>query len=81
MLISAEDATKLNLRPEEPVLLTNELGQFEGRVWIVPIAAGNLQIHWPEGNVLIQHGIWDPAGGVPDYNARVRLIKREKARL
>ncbi len=31
-------------------------------------------MHWPEGNVLIPKGIIDQAGGVPDYNTRVRII-------
>ena len=39
------------------------------------MARGNLQIHWPEGNVIIRRGITDPAGGVPDYNARVAVEK------
>jgi len=34
-----------------------------------------LQIHWPEGNVIIRRGVTDPGGGVPDYNARVRVEK------
>jgi hypothetical protein len=37
------------------------------------MARGNLQIHWPEGNVIIHRGIVDAAGGVPDYNARVKV--------
>ena len=40
---------------------------------LAPIAPGNLQIHWPEGNIIIRIGITDPAGGVPDYNTRVRV--------
>ena len=51
----------------------NEHGRFEGRVLLAPIARGNLQVHWPEGNVLIRRGVVDPLGGVPDYNAVVRV--------
>ena len=40
---------------------------------LAPIARGNLQIHWPEGNVIIHRGVTDAAGGVPDYNAVVRI--------
>jgi hypothetical protein len=28
---------------------------------------------WPEGNVIIRRGVVDAGGGVPDYNARVRI--------
>lgn len=41
----------------------------------MPLAASNLQIHWPEGNVIIRRGVVDAGGGVPDYNARVTVEK------
>ena len=46
---------------------------MEGRVFLAPIARGNVQAHWPESNVLIATGVVDGTGGVPDYNARVRI--------
>ena len=61
------------------MVLKNDLGRFEGRVYLAPIARGNLQIHWPEGNVIIRRGVTDPAGGVPDYNARVSVEKLENS--
>jgi molybdopterin-dependent oxidoreductase alpha subunit len=73
VLMSREDAAELQLRQHDRVLLTNEIGRFEGKVLLAPIARGNLQIHWPEGNVLIRRGVADPAGGVPDYNTRVSV--------
>ena len=69
VLMNPEDAAALHLIQNDRVRLRNELGTFEGRVLLAPIARGNLQIHWPEGNVLIPRGITDPTGGVPDYNA------------
>lgn len=75
VFINPEDASRLHLRNRDPVALVNELGRFQGRVFLAPIAAGNLQIHWPEGNVLIRRGVSDPAGGVPDYNMRVMVEK------
>ncbi|MEA3210559.1 MAG: hypothetical protein QOE70_3616 [Chthoniobacter sp.] len=73
VLMNADDAAGLHLCDGDRVALVNELGQYEGRVFLAPIAAGNMQVHWPEGNVIIRRGIVDPAGGVPDYNARVRV--------
>jgi predicted molibdopterin-dependent oxidoreductase YjgC len=73
VLMSREDAAELKLRQNDGVLLTNEIGHFKGRVFLAPIARGNLQIHWPEGNVLIKRGVTDPVGGVPDYNTRVTV--------
>jgi molybdopterin-dependent oxidoreductase alpha subunit len=75
VLMSREDAAELQLQQNERVLLSNEIGQFEGRVFLAPLARHNLQIHWPEGNVLIKRGLTDPAGGIPDYNAQV-TVKR-----
>jgi anaerobic selenocysteine-containing dehydrogenase len=71
--MNREDAVELQVRQNDRVLLANEIGQFEGTVFLAPIARGNLQIHWPEGNVLIRRGVTDPAGGVPDYNTRVSV--------
>ena len=39
------------------------------------ILRSNLQIHRPEGNVRIRRSVVNPAGGVPDYNARVKMEK------
>jgi anaerobic selenocysteine-containing dehydrogenase len=78
VLMSPEDAAELRLRQNDRVLLTNEIGRFEGTVFLAPLARGNLQIHWPEGNVLIRRGVADPAGGVPDYNTRVSVRRVER---
>lgn len=73
VFISPEDAAEQSLRNGETVRLVNSFGVLRGRVFLAPIARGNLQIHWPEGNVLIPGGRLDELGGVPDYNARVRI--------
>ncbi|MDX1953302.1 MAG: FdhF/YdeP family oxidoreductase [Verrucomicrobiota bacterium] len=75
VLISAEDAQRLDLSSNQRVRLKNDLGEYIARVMIAPIAPGNVQVHWPEGNHLIRKGVTDQAGGVPDYNARVQIEK------
>ncbi len=77
ILMSEADAQDIGLANGERVALVNERGRFEGRVFLSPIAKGNLQVHFPEGNMLIRRGVVDTRGGVPDYNALVRV---EKAR-
>jgi molybdopterin-dependent oxidoreductase alpha subunit len=74
VLMNAEDAARLHLANLDRVTLKNSMGTYEARVWLAPIAPGNLQVHWPEGNVIIARGIYDPAG-VPDYNTRVIIEK------
>jgi molybdopterin-dependent oxidoreductase alpha subunit len=75
VLMNQEDAAQLGLAHRDPVLLQNDLGEYNGTVFVAPIARGNLQVHWPEGNVLLSRGIVEPTGGVPDYNARVWIEK------
>ena len=72
VLMSRQDAEKLKLKDGDAVVLKNELGTFSGKVYIAPINPGNLQIHWPEGNVLLDKSKRS-LEGVPDYNAIVRL--------
>jgi predicted molibdopterin-dependent oxidoreductase YjgC len=73
VLMSATDAAKLHLRGSDRVRLRSDSGVMEATVMLAPIAAGNVQVHWPEGNVLIGRCRIDPVGGVPDYNAIVRI--------
>jgi molybdopterin-dependent oxidoreductase alpha subunit len=73
ILMNPLDASSLQLARHDRIALVNDLGRFEGRVFLAPIARRNLQIHWPEGNVLIHRGVVDPDSGVPDYNARARI--------
>src|SRR5437667_339632 len=75
VLMNPEDAASLHVIPNDRVILKNDLGSFSGRVFLAQIARGNLQIHWPEGNVIIRRGVTDPGGGVPDYYARVSVEK------
>ena len=73
ILISNEDRDKLGLRAGDRVRLRSEVGSLEGRIKSAPITPGNLQVHWPEGNAIIQRGRRDPRCGIPDYNAVVEI--------
>ena len=75
IFMNADDAERLQLKHDQRVALVNNVGRYEGRVFIAPIAPGNLQVHWPEGNVIIERGVYDTIGGVPDYNAMARVEK------
>ena len=73
ILINPDDAADLNVRSNDRIALVSDLGRYEGRAFFAPLARGNLQVHWPEGNVLIPAKRADQASGVPDYNARARI--------
>ncbi len=74
VFVSREDADRLGLEEDDPVLLRSETGEMEGRVRIARIREGNLQVHWPEGNVLVATGRVDPSCGEPDFNATCELV-------
>jgi molybdopterin-dependent oxidoreductase alpha subunit len=73
VLMSKEDAAKNGLEDGDNVLLTSKTGRMRGRCMIAPIAPGNVQVHWPEGNVLIERGVSDPECGIPDFNTEVEI--------
>ncbi len=75
IFMNPEDAAKLHLANQDRVALVNDFGRMEGKIFVAPIARGNLQVHWPVGNEIIRRGIYDAVGGVPDYNAQARVEK------
>ena len=75
ILISAEDAARRDLRNGDRIRLTSSSGSYIGHVKVDRIKPGNLQVHWPEGNVLLSAREIDPASHEPDYNAVVTLEK------
>ncbi len=76
VFISPADAERLHVENDDPIRLESENGAYDGRAFVAEVAPGTLQGHWPEMNVLIGAGVVDAEGGVPDYNARVRLRAR-----
>ena len=73
VLMSWVDAEPLGFTDRDGVILKNELGELKGRVYLAPIKPGNLQVHWAEGNVLLDRNKRSPEIEIPDYNALVRL--------
>lgn len=73
VLMNEEDARRLGLADGDAISLRSEAGELRGRCRIAPIAPGDVQVHWPEGNVLVKRGVRDPECGIPDYNAMVEI--------
>jgi anaerobic selenocysteine-containing dehydrogenase len=75
VFMSPADAETLHLSEGDELVLENQLGRFRGHVHLSPVKPGNLQVHWPEGQVLIagdsRHR--GKRSGIPDYNAFVRV--------
>ncbi|HSB10424.1 MAG TPA: FdhF/YdeP family oxidoreductase [Blastocatellia bacterium] len=73
VLMNKEDADRIGVAEGDGVLLRSSAGQMLRRCRIAPIAPGNLQVHWPEGNILIERGVSDPECGIPDFNTEVEI--------
>ena len=73
VFMNPEDIRRRGWVAEQRVRLVSSQGSFVGRLFAAPITPGNLQLHWPEANVLIPAGRVDPVALVPDYNVTVRV--------
>jgi anaerobic selenocysteine-containing dehydrogenase len=73
--IDEHDAGVIGVADGDPLVLVGAAGRFAGRAKLVRLPARTLQVHWPEGNVLLSGGAEhrEPASRVPDYNTVVTL--------
>ena len=65
----------MGLGEGDRVVLRSEVGELAGRVKLARLPTRTVQVHWPEGNVLIPHepSQREPGSQVPDYNALVTI--------
>jgi anaerobic selenocysteine-containing dehydrogenase len=75
VLVSRADAERLGLANGDPVVLRSDVGEYRGRAHIAPVTPGSLQVHWPEGRVLIDRHRRSPQAGIPGFNAFCTLEK------
>ena len=75
VLLSRSDAERLDIREGDALLLRSDRGELRGRATIAPVMPGTLQVHWPEGQVLLDRTRRSRQAGIPDYNASVTLEK------
>jgi len=73
VLMAATDAARLGLAAGDAVVLWNRHGELRGVAVIGPVAEGTLQVHWPEGNVLLDRARRSPHADIPDFNACVEV--------
>ena len=77
VLINENDAKELDISNGEAIVVYNKLGSFTGRAKFAPIKTGNIGLHWPEGNVLIEKGVYETFAGIPEYQAPAIVEKAE----
>jgi molybdopterin-dependent oxidoreductase alpha subunit len=73
VFVAQADAERLGLTGGRPVTVRSDHGELAARVHIAPIRPGNVQVFFPEGNVLLPPGRRDESG-VPDYTTLVELV-------
>ncbi|MBV8879382.1 MAG: hypothetical protein JO332_05440, partial [Planctomycetaceae bacterium] len=56
------------------VKLVSEAGEYVGRAVLVPLRLRTIQLHWPEGNVLLTR-CYDPISCEPNYKAFATVTK------
>jgi len=78
VLISPEDAKRLRLGSGDAVELKNDFGTYHGNVMLAPVATGTLEIHWPEGNVLVDPNARSPLAAMPAYKEISATLERAR---
>jgi anaerobic selenocysteine-containing dehydrogenase len=74
VLLNDADAAAIGVADGQRVTIRSEHGEMQARAHLAPIRSGNVQVFFPEGNVLLPVGIRDAASGVPDYTTRVDIL-------
>ncbi|HEU4740519.1 MAG TPA: FdhF/YdeP family oxidoreductase [Meiothermus sp.] len=78
VLMSASDVAKLGLASGQSVVLSNEKGKLTCRVFVGEVKQGSVQVHWPEGNVLIGEKR-SPKAKIPGYKDAYVFISPARA--
>ena len=73
VLMNPADASGQGLADGDAVVLVSPAGRMRARVFYAPVTAGTLQVHWPEGEVLLDRGRRSPQARIPDYNTFVTV--------
>jgi predicted molibdopterin-dependent oxidoreductase YjgC len=73
--LDERDAAEFGVGDGDAVRLRSEEGEFVGRAKLVRLPRQSVQVHWPEGNVLLPtgHDAREPHSRIPDYNTVVTL--------
>jgi predicted molibdopterin-dependent oxidoreductase YjgC len=73
VFLARPDADQRDLRDGDAVIVRSPHGELRGRVHLAPLRAGNVQVFFPEGNVLLALGRRGESG-VPDYTTDVEVL-------
>lgn len=77
VLMNEDDARELGIEEGDPIVVYNQYGMYRGQAKFVNIKSGNIELHWPEGNVVIPQGVYEEHAGIPEYGAAVIVEKAD----
>ncbi|MGM7703153.1 FdhF/YdeP family oxidoreductase [Pseudalkalibacillus sp. Hm43] len=77
VLMNEEDGERQGIKQGDAIVVYNKHGLFHGKARFVDVKSGNIQVHWPEGNVVIPKGVYEEYAGIPEYNTAVIVEKAE----
>jgi molybdopterin-dependent oxidoreductase alpha subunit len=78
VLMNPNDAAKLGVQHGSAVRLSSSSGSMVARVCVANVKPGNVQVHFPEGNVLLDKTKRSDQSHIPDYNALVQISGIDK---
>ena len=67
IMMNPDDARNSHLKTGDRVCLRNDFGVYAGEVLVADVAAGTIEVHWPEGNVLVNPQARSPLAKIPAY--------------
>lgn len=77
VLIHPDDAREHGIMENEAIVVHNQYGTFHGKAKYAETRRGNISVYWPEGNVLLQKGVYERYAGIPEYNISVIVEKAD----
>lgn len=80
VFMAEDDARQLGFVDGAAVVVRSVNGQLAGKVMVAPMKPGNVQMLFPEANVLLASGPHDERSKIPDYNALVEILPMEDRR-
>jgi formylmethanofuran dehydrogenase subunit D len=73
--MNAADVARLGLVDGDEITVVNHHGALAGSVVIADIAPGSLQVHWPEGNILVDPDLRSLRAEIPAYKETVGRVE------
>ena len=75
VMMNQADVGRLGLQAGQAVFLYNDFGSFAGVVFVAPVKPGSIQLHWPEGNHLLDPSLRSAKARIPAYKEAYAFVQ------